>query len=915
MEPKKSEKHVLKRREFIKLSAAGAAALGCSIYGCASGGKAIPEHLIPADKELSPEWIKSLTERGMAEVFSSKRNELRYIGMPIGGIGCGQLYISGDGRLWLWDIFQSNYEREKPAEEKWRLDQFTMGIVYPYPRSSKNNNIHEVQQGTAVQLRKGDDEQILELSDKHFDEITFRGEYPMARVTYKKKGLPIDIQLTATPTYIPLNVKDSSIPATLLRYSITNNSSEKVEVSLGTWLENKVCPTHTGEGTRQNTLKNTKNRTTMFMMAKGDGLDQKKGWGNMALSIVGEHKDIKYMAALPETDWINSLFGENRSQTASKGFDSKLIGGLNTKVVLESGESQTIDILISWYFPYYNELDHDGEHINKIKDIQTLSRYYKNHFNSADQVADYIALDFNRLIDTTLEWNKTWYDSTLPYWFLDRTFIPLNCLASQTSHLFDSGRFWGWEGVDCCPGTCTHVWNYAQGMARIFPKIEKNIRENVDYGIAFRDEKISYRGENIDVYTGEDFAMDGQLGVIIRTYREHQMSTDHQFLIKVWPRVKEAMQHIIVQDKDKDGLLEGRQSNTLDAAWFGPMGWISGMYLAAIKCCEQMALELEDKSFARQCSDIVTLGTKNIVANLFNGEYFIHLNPDNNNINTNNGCHIDQLLGSSMAHQVNLPDLLPEKETKAALQSIWKYNFARDGAKYAKEHVTIKGNRIYIMPGEAGVIMTTWPKGGDDVAVPGMAKRPADSPYWEGPGGYFDEVWPGQEYQLASHMIAKGMIIEGMSIVKAVHERYAAVKRNPYDEVECSSHYARSLASYGAFLAASGYKYHGPNGALGFAPTISPENFKCAFTSAEGWGTFSQKRKAGSQENWLILKYGKLKLQSFSIEMANSISDVAVLLNDQSVETKKQQYGNQLTLQFETINLIEGDTLFILTKQ
>ena len=106
-------------------------------------------------------------------------------------------------------------------------------------------------------------------------------------------------------------------------------------------------------------------------------------------------------------------------------------------------------------------------------------------------------------------------------------------------------------------------------------------------------------------------------------------------------------------------------------------------------------------------------------------------------------------------------------------------------------------------------------------------------------------VMNGFEYQVASHLVWEDMLTEGLSIMKAVHERYNGSKRNPYDEVECSSHYARSMASYGTYLAACGYHYHGPKGELGFDPKIHPEDFKCAFTTAESWGTFIQKITQG----------------------------------------------------------------------
>ena len=83
------------------------------------------EDLIPSNKKLAPAWIKSLYDRGEPEVFTGWNEQLKYIGMPIGGIGCGQLYLGGDGRLWLWDIFKCNYRREPDHGQ--RINSMTLG--------------------------------------------------------------------------------------------------------------------------------------------------------------------------------------------------------------------------------------------------------------------------------------------------------------------------------------------------------------------------------------------------------------------------------------------------------------------------------------------------------------------------------------------------------------------------------------------------------------------------------------------------------------------------------------------------------------------------------------------------------------------------------------------------------------------
>lgn len=906
------KRNELTRRGFIRTVAIGAGALSFPFIPVLPGNFGISKngHLIPCDKQLSEQWIRSLTERGKPDVYSSNRDELKYIGMPVGGICAGQLYISGDGRLWLWDIFQSNYKREGSAEPgKWRLDQFSMGGLYQKPRtSSKENNLFQVESGFVLRYKQNEETKIISLDNKGFKDIDFRGEYPLAKVAFKNKNLPFTVNLTAYSPFIPLDVKDSGIPATIMSYEISNNGTSELIVDIGGYLENKVCPhIKDVEFLRKNTVLRDDNKSTVFMTADGDGIESRLGYGDMAISLLGASTFHKASAHI---DAVNEIFADSGDFNADYQSNEMALGGLSTSLTLKPGEHKTVTFLISWYFPHYNEQPTDGSQMGGIEDLHKLKRIYANYFSNANDVATYLANDFKRLSQTTLLWNKTWYDSTLPYWLLDRSFISLDCLASQTSHLFNNGRFWGWEGVDCCPGTCTHVWQYAQGLARIFPSIERDLRSRVDYGISFDNGLIFYRGEN-----GKKYAIDGQLGTIIRVYREHRMAEDDSFLSELWPRVKQSMQYVMDQNGGKDGLVEGNQPHTLDAAWHGSMGWISGMYLAALKASEQMALEMNDPAFAKVCASKLMSGRKNYVDKLFNGEYFIHLPPDYKSINTNKGCHIDQVLGQSFAHQVNLPDVLPVYETKMALESLWKYNFAPDAGRYAEEHTTIKGERIYAMKGESGLLMTTWPYGGDEKAVPGMADRPDEKEYWIGAGGYFDECMNGFEYQAASHMVWENMLIEGLSVIKAVHERYNGAKRNPYDEVECSSHYARSMAAYGVFLAASGFEYHGPKGILGFSPKISPNDFRAAFTTAKGWGSFSQMVKDGRQIAQIELQYGELAINELRLDKLINIpaNKLSVKLNGKAVDAIFKRLDGRYVLHFHSKLIMKSDQRLLVT--
>jgi hypothetical protein len=285
---------------------------------------------------------------------------------------------------------------------------------------------------------------------------------------------------------------------------------------------------------------------------------------------------------------------------------------------------------------------------------------------------------------------------------------------------------------------------------------------------------------------------------------------------------------------------------------------------------------------------------------LFNGEYFIH-RPDEikgrEKLGSYNTCHIDQVYGQSWSHQVALGRIIDKEKTLKALQSLWKYNFTPDVGPYIKERT---GGRPYALAGEGGLVMNTNPKN---------ETRPyGDNITWQ--LGYFHECMSGFEHQVASHMMAEGMTDEAMVITRMIHDRYHAAKRNPFNEIECSDHYARAMASYGTFITACGFEYHGPNGHMAFNPKLNPEKFKAPFTSAAAWGCYEQERGSQKLQASLLVQYGELSLNSFSLHALHQVTDLQVMLDDQLIPASILQEGNRCTLKFSsTIRLVPGQKL------
>jgi non-lysosomal glucosylceramidase len=1025
----------LSRRQFLKKTGAGAVALGAM-------GNAIPamagpfsiddfESLIPADKKLSETWIRSLFERGEADWYSGE--DLKHIGMPVGGICCGHVYLGGDGRLWHWDIFNQE------------IHSNTWGPHYAEPMATDNG----IDLGFEIRARTGGKDMARTLDATGFPGVRFRGAYPIGFVEYSDNDFPLDVSLEAFSPFCPLEVDDSSLPLTVMRYTVRNTSMKEVEVSLAGQMANPVLQHSGNDGAAEfvNTVQRLQRGTcvqyaidgitpaddeeerpdivfddfesdtyekwtvdgTAFgqgpvvagelegyqgdahgerlvnswnyrqaidgdfqahvgvMTSKsfsierryinvriGGGADVEKtslqlligdkviaklagnnsesmeaksfhvenyegqvarlriadnstedegtdDWANIGLDyIVFSDQPAKPTVPLEERpdmgdmtlailDRGEGVFAEAEPETAQSSPDVRSTGAVGKSFALAPGEETTVSFAVAWRFPNHPAPVGKGH-------------YYAERFASSLAAVDYLAERYDEFYARTRLWHDTWYDSTLPHWLLDRTFINTSTLATSTCMRLEGGRFYGWEGVGCCAGTCSHVWHYAQSVGRVFPELERITRENVDYGLAYQpDGSIWYRAD-IDQHEARHEAIDGQCGTIMRVYREHTMSTNDAFLRRVWPRVKGSVQYLIKQDGDGNGVLEGKQMNTLDAAWYGPMSWLSSLYIGALRAGSAMALEMEDEAFAKECDTLAKRGGKWVSENLFDGEYFYHerdpAHPEA--FGSGIGCHIDQVFGQGWAHQMGLERVLPKDQTQTALKSLWRYNFTPDVGPYREEYET---GRWYAMPGEAGLIMCTFPKGGE-------RESRGDKPT-HGFAGYFNECMNGFEYQAAGHMIAEGLVQQGLAVTRAVHDRYHPSRRNPYNEIECGDHYARSMASHGVFVSISGFEHHGPKGFIGFSPRLTPENFRSAFIAAEGWGTFAQKRDDRLQTESLRLNFGQLTLNQMTFDLAEGerATGVKVELDGDALEVRHHMVEDRIFINLVQSTMVKANQL------
>ena len=463
--------------------------------------------------------------------------------------------------------------------------------------------------------------------------------------------------------------------------------------------------------------------------------------------------------------------------------------------------------------------------------VPTIRKYYATQFQDAWSAAHYTMRHLERLEKDTRNFHSAFFSSTLPPEVLDAVSANITVLRSPTCFRLEDGTLMAWEGCfdeeGCCEGNCTHVLNYAQTIAFLFPELEMTMRR-LEYQVETDEQgKMNFRSYQPFGMDGHDHvpAADGQLGTFLRLYREWKLTGDNAFLKSVWDRASSTLDFAFdYWDRDHDFVLDTGLFNTYDIAFQGPSSMINSIFLAALLAGAEMAEYLGEVDRAGRYRTAFQTSSQRTDQYLWGGDSYIQKidNVDEYRYQYGKGCLSDQLLGQTWAHLVGLGYLFPEAHVKQAVHSIFANNFLQTFCF----HPNVQ--RTYALNHEQGLVLCTWPSG--------------DRPRLPFP--YSDEVWTGIEYQVATHLIYEGFIDEAMQIVKATRDRHDGIRRNPWNEVECGHHYMRSMASYGLLVALSGFEFDLPHGCIDFHPRIHPDQFQCFFSTGECWGIFRQTRDA-----------------------------------------------------------------------
>ncbi len=842
----------------------------------------------------------------MNDYFLYKGNRTNQISFPLGGLGTGCIGLAGNGRLIDWEIFNrpnkgsvngfSHFAIKAETNEKVLDARILQGDLQgPYHGDFHAPHFQSFGFGPRREYLTG---------MPHFDEVDFRGEFPFADLDYISEQFPGKVRLKAFNPFIPLNDKDSGIPAAFFEFEICNTSTETLTYSLAGVLANPF-PENV-----LNTIQQEGRDHLLTMTTEGLSSDD-PAYG--CLTLATDASDVSWQHYWFRGEWFDSLEVYWRDLNSLGKFKDRNYEGKGTRegvvtyrgsnegllaahLKLAPGETGTVRFIMSWNFPtcenYWNEAAQKAAREADLK--PTWKNYYATLWEDSKASASYALTNWDRLYGETKTFKDALFSSTVPVTALDAISANISILKTPTAMRLEDGTFYGWEGLHvdagCCEGTCTHVWNYAQALPFLFPKLERSIRDSdykynlrADGGMTFRMMlPLGTPSERTGVVQRP--CADGQFGGVMKTYRDWKISGDYTWLKSLWPALKASIEfawHPDNEDKwdpDKTGVLWGRQHHTLDMELFEPNAWLTGFYLGALKAGAEIAEYLGESETTTEYLAIFNKGKTWTDEHLFNGEYYqqqidlkdkslletfdsgsiahsggsavtAYWNGEHSEMKYQiaEGCVIDQLLAQWHANLYGLGELFDPNQGKSAVNSIYKYNFKTSSRE------TYNPCRIYSLNDEAGLIICTWPEGRYQPMIPLT---------------YAQETMHGYEYAAASLMLQNGLIEEGETVVASVRKRYDGERRNPWNEIECGSNYARSMASYSLLLDYSGFSFDMPKRQVGFSPIQGNNNFSCFWSLETAWGSFETK---GNTSKIKVL-YGQLELDSLALPYANSIT-------------------------------------------
>jgi non-lysosomal glucosylceramidase len=798
------------------------------------------------------------------------------ISLPLGGIGTGTLGLGGRGNLQDWEIVNRPAKGFAPDPAFFAVriageGQAPIGraLEGPIPLWA-----YEGEQGSRVP----------HAGLPRFRSARFETTYPFGQVVLEDPDLPVSVRIQAFNPLVPCDLPASSLPIAVLRFVVTNLTDAALDVSICGTVRNFIGTDGSEGAPRGNRNEPRSSDGLTGLLLRSDGVDPRADqWGTLALAV--RHTDaVTRRTAWADRSWGDSLldfwddFLTDGRLEDRQGTKQDPVASLATPLHLGPQGETGVTFLLAWHFPNRRAWYFAGPGPRGGFTDDIVGNHYATLYEDAWDVVRQAAGELDALEARTLEFVSAFCAADLAPVVKEAALFNLSTLRTQTCFRTADGRFYGWEGcldnAGSCPGSCTHVWNYEQATAFLFGELARSMRE-VEFAHATDARGLMSFRVLLPLTHAQDWnlaAADGQMGCIMKLYRDWQLSGDETLLRALWPHARRALQFAWIPggwDADQDGVMEGCQHNTMDVEFYGPSAWMNCWYLGALLAAAQMAAYLGEGAFAATCRRLYEQGSRWMDTVLFDGEYYPQQvrppedfaaiasglrhqtmgagDPHEPELQLGQGCAVDQFAGQFLAFVLGFGPLLDHEHIATAQDSILRYN------RRASFFGHFNHMRSYVLGDECALLMAAYPK-----------DRPAR------PFPYFNEVMTGFEYAFAGTLVYMGRTEDAMAVVQAIRERYDGERRNPFDEAECGHHYARAMASWALVPALTGFSYSAVERRMTFARAAEPVQW--FWSTGDAWGTCAQRPHGTGVEVTIRVLGGTIAVEHLTVSGLGTVA-------------------------------------------
>ena len=672
---------------------------------------------------------------------------LSRVAFPLGGIGAGMLCVEGTGALSHVSL------RHRPAV-------FNEPCVFAAVCVKGEPNLARVVEGPVPAWKRfglkdsGNGSGGATWGLPRFGHARFRARFPFATVTLEDREVPLEVEIEAWSPFDAGDPDASSLPFAGLEYRLRNSSARTLS-GVFSW-------------NARNFMAVEKAERAVRAIPGGFIL-----WGSGPPEAPWEEGSFCARTSDPEArvnhawfrgGWFDDLtlawkdVEEAACENRPPVLESPPSPGATLFVpfALAPGATKEVVVQLSWYVAASHLRAGDDPEDDEPVGDRHYRPWYASRFSGIEEAAEHWRASYAALRGKAARFRDCFHDQTLPPEVMEAVAANLTILKSPTVMRQADGRLWSWEGCGdswgCCHGSCTHVWNYAQAVPHLFPSLERTLRET--------EFRVSQDARGHQTFRAalpirppvHDFhaAADGQLGGIMKVYREWRISGDTAWLRGLWSSVKTSLDYCIATwDPRHRGALEEPHHNTYDIEFWGPDGMCTSFYLGALRAAVLMGQALSDPVPVYE--ELLEKGRRLVETDLWNGEYFVQkvqwkelragrpqdaksmvgeyspearalLDEEGPKYQYGEGCLADGVLGEWMAEVCGVGPVLDPGKTASHVRAVHRHNLKADLSAHANPQ-----RPTFAFGAEGGLLLCTWPRGGA-LALPFV---------------YSNEVWTG----------------------------------------------------------------------------------------------------------------------------------------------------------------------------